>query len=106
VRVFNTAIAAKSGVFVPQAAKNKGNYYAAWRTAAPKHRKMIDAILRSDMHVITTMRSKMEYILEEGSNGKSSPRKIGLAPGQRSGTEYEFTWVIDMDLDHVAAVNK
>lgn len=89
-----------------KASQLRGNSYAAWRTVTPKHRKMIDSILRSDMHVIATMRSKMEYILEEGSNGKSSPRKIGLAPIQRSGTEYEFTWVVDMDLDHVAAVNK
>jgi hypothetical protein len=89
-----------------QAAKNRGNSYAAWRTVTPKHRKLVDTILRADLHVICTMRSKMEYTMETDSNGKTSIRKVGLAPVQRSGIEYEFTWVIDMDLDHTVSVSK
>ena len=89
-----------------QAAKNRGNSYAAWRTVTPKHRKLVDTMLQSDLHVIVTMRSKMEYAMETDSNGKTTIRKVGLAPVQRSGIEYEFTWVIDMDLDHTAFVSK
>jgi len=89
-----------------QAAKNRGNSYAAWRTVTPKHRKLVDTILQSDLHVIVTMRSKMEYAMETDSNGKTTIRKVGLAPVQRSGIEYEFQWVIDMDLDHTAFISK
>lgn len=88
------------------AARLKGNSYAAWRTVTPKHRKLVDTMLQSDMHIITTMRSKMEYVQEKGDEGRTEIRKVGLAPVQRSGMEYEFTWVIDMDIDHTAVVTK
>jgi hypothetical protein len=88
------------------AAKMRGNSYAAWRTVTPKHRKLVDTILQVNMHVITTMRSKMEYSMEKDNQGKSAIRKVGLAPVQRSGIEYEFTWVVDMDYDHNAVVSK
>ncbi|MHA1279473.1 MAG: ATP-binding protein [Candidatus Helarchaeota archaeon] len=88
------------------AARYKGNTYAAWRPVTPKHRKLIDAIRLADVHIIATMRSKMAYEQEKNSQGKSVPKKIGLAPIQRSGTEYEFTWVIDMDIEHNAVVSK
>lgn len=88
------------------AARLKGNSYAAWRTVTPKHRKLVDSMLRSNLHIIATMRSKMEYLMEKEDNGKTQIRKVGLQPVQRSGIEYEFTWVIDMDLDHNAIVSK
>lgn len=87
-------------------ARNRGNSYTAWRTVTPKHRKLVDSILRAKCHVITTMRSKMEYVMETDSNGKTSIRKVGLAPIQRAGMEYEFTWVLDMDYEHTAVVSK
>jgi len=71
-----------------------------------KHRKLVDAILGANLHIIATMRSKMEYVMDKDSNGKTQIRKVGLQPVQRSGIEYEFTWVIDMDLDHNAIVSK
>jgi len=41
---------------------------------------MVDAILGSPAHIIATMRSKMEYVQEKDANGKTTIRKIGLAP--------------------------
>jgi hypothetical protein len=88
------------------AARFKGNSFAAWRTVTPKHRKLVDTMLQSNMHIIATMRSKMEYMIEQDKQGKTQIQKVGLAPVQRSGIEYEFTWVIDMDIDHNAVVSK
>lgn len=88
------------------AARLKGNSFAAWRTVTPKHRKLVDTMLQSNMHIIATMRSKMEYMIEQDKQGKTQIQKVGLAPVQRSGIEYEFTWVIDMDTDHNAVVSK
>ncbi|MDF1515859.1 MAG: ATP-binding protein [Anaerolineae bacterium] len=88
------------------AARYKGNSYAAWRTVTPKHRKLVDSMLQSNMHIIATMRSKMEYAIEKDDRGKTQIRRVGLQPVQRAGIEYEFTWVIDMDLEHNAVVNK
>lgn len=89
------------------AARNRaGNSFAAWREVTPMHNALVDAILQSPMHIITTMRVKMEYVLEENEKGKKVPRKIGLAPVQRDGMEYEFDIVADMDMDHKLIIGK
>jgi hypothetical protein len=82
------------------------NSYTAWADVTPQHRALIDAILQSKCHVIATMRSKMEYVQEKNSDGRTVIRKVGMAPIQRQGMEYEFTIVGDMDLDHNFAVSK
>lgn len=82
------------------------NSFTAWKEVTPLHRRMVDAILGSPAHIIATMRSKMEYVQEKDANGKTTIRKIGLAPVQRAGIEYEFTLVGDMDLEHNLIVTK
>lgn len=83
-----------------------GNSFAAWREVTPEHNRLVDAILQSKAHVIITMRSKTEYVLEENDRGRKVPRKVGLAPIQRDGLEYEFTVVGEMDLDHNLVITK
>lgn len=82
------------------------NKFTAWKDVTPMHNKMIGAILRSPCHVVVTMRSKVEYILEDDGKGKQVPRKVGMAPVQRSGMEYEFDLYCSMDWDHVLRVSK
>ena len=71
-----------------------------WRKATPKHNALVDAILSAHMHIIATMRSKTEYVVEV-VNGKNKIRKMGLQPVQRDGVEYEFDVTGDLDLDNV-----
>jgi hypothetical protein len=52
------------------------------------------------------MRSKQDYILEANDKGKMSPKKVGLAPVQREGMEYEFTTVFDVAMNHEAIASK
>jgi len=84
----------------------KGNKFTAWKDVTPQHRGMVEAILSSNCHVVATMRSKMEHVLEQNSAGKMVPKKVGMAPIQRQGTEYEFDIVCDMDLAHLLTVSK
>lgn len=79
--------------------KTKGNSYTAWGEVTPRHNAFIDAILQAKMHVICTMRSKSDFVLTENDKGKQVPKKVGLAPIQRDGLEYEFTVVLDIDKD-------
>ena len=51
------------------------------------------------------MRAKTEYVIQE-VNGKQVPKKIGMAPIQRDGVEYEFDVVADMDLENNFVVSK
>lgn len=97
---------------VDAAAKRSGggNSFAGWKHGTPLQRHMVDVILGLDMHVIVTMRSKMEYVLTEyaGRDGKTrtKPEKVGMAPVQRAGVEYEFQIVGDMDFDHRITISK
>jgi hypothetical protein len=45
-------------------------------------------------------------VLEEDDKGRKVPRKIGLAPVQRDGLEYEFDVVGDIDTEHKLIVSK
>ena len=88
------------------AARPGANSYAVWREITPEHNALVEALLSSPCHVITTMRVKQEYVLEENERGKKVPRKVGLQPVQRDGMEYEFTCVMDVDIDHRATATK
>ena len=84
----------------------RGNSFAAWRQVTPWHNKLIDMILNSKCHIIATMRSKTEYIQAENERGKTEIRKVGLAPVQRDGMDYEFTTVFDLGVNHSATTSK
>jgi hypothetical protein len=87
-------------------AKSGSDSYRAWSKGTPLQQRMVDAILRHPGHVVTTMRSKTEYALVDGANGKKSVQKLGMAPVQRDGIEYEFTLMMDVDMRHIAHVTK
>lgn len=82
------------------------NSFAAWRTIAPEHNALVDAMLQSPAHIIATMRAKQEYVLETNDKGKQQPKKVGMAPVQREGMEYEFTVMLDVDMHHIASASK
>lgn len=84
-----------------------GNSFTAWKDVTPLHRRLVDAMLQSKAHVIATMRTKMEYVQEKDERtGKTVIRKVGMAPIQRQGIEYEFTIVGDMDIEHNLIISK
>lgn len=84
-----------------------GNSFTAWGEATPIQNRLIDAITRSKLHIICTMRSKQEYSLERDERtGKSTPRKVGMAPVQRADLEYEFDCFFEMDYDNTLLVQK
>lgn len=84
-----------------------GNTFNAWREVTPHHNKLVEAILQSSMHIIVTIRTKVDYEVSKGSDGKTSIKKVGLAPVQREGLDYEFTTVLDLSVDgHIATASK
>lgn len=84
-----------------------GNSFTAWGEATPIQNRLIDTITRSKLHIICTMRSKQEYSLERDERtGKSTPRKVGMAPVQRADLEYEFDCFFEMDYDNTMLVQK
>lgn len=86
------------------------NSFAAWKDATPIQNHLIDGIVSAPIHIISTMRSKQEYVLEQvdRGNGRSVtvPKKVGMAPIQRDSMEYEFDVYLDMDIENNAIVQK
>lgn len=83
------------------------NRFTLWADITPQHRRLVNAILNSSKHIVATMRSKQAYEMEkDASTGKSSVKKLGLAPVQREGMEYEFTVFFDVDSNHHAKASK
>lgn len=88
------------------AARFRGNSWSAWNEITPRHRALLDAILRSPAHMIVTMRSKTETAQTE-ENGKKRVVKLGMKAEQRDGFEYEMTTVLDLTHDqHLAVASK
>lgn len=52
------------------------------------------------------MRTKTEYVIETVPGKGQVPRKIGMAPIQRDGVEYEFDVIGDLSIDHEMVVSK
>jgi len=85
----------------------KGNTHAAWQVGTPIQQRMVDALLGFEGHLIATMRAKTEWVMEPDERGRVTPRKVGLAPQQRSDIEFEFTMMMEIEASsHRASVSK
>jgi hypothetical protein len=82
-----------------------GNSFIAWAKVTPRHNAFIQAMLHSPCHVITTVRSKQEYVLSD-KNGKQVPEKVGMKGIQKDGYEYDSTLAFELTLNHSAQVSK
>ncbi|PYD05908.1 ATP-binding protein [Pseudomonas syringae] len=80
--------------------KYKGNTWSAWNETTPRHRRLVDRILTSPLHIICTMRSKTETVQGEGKK----IIKLGMKSEQRDGSDYEFTVVLDLVHDGNVAI--
>lgn len=88
------------------AANPKGNKFTSgWSHVTPLQTRMIEEILAYPGHVIVTMRTKTEYVLED-RGGKQVPKKVGMAPIQRDGVDYELDVVAEMDLNGHVSITK
>ncbi len=87
-----------------------GSKFDGWKNVRPLERKLIDAMIGSKCHLIATMRSKTEYILEEytAKDGKvkTAPKKIGTSPIQSGNIEFEFDVAGEMDWNHILTISK
>lgn len=90
------------------AARSKtGNTFSAWREVTPEQTRLVDAMIQCKCHLIVTMRSKMEYVLDKDERtGKTVPRKVGMAAIQRDGIEYEFDIVGEMTSENKLIITK
>ena len=82
-----------------------GNSFANWSKVTPRQKSFVNKMMQSDAHIIATMRTKQDYVLNN-KDGKFVPEKVGLKAIQRDGVDYEFTLVFDIDIKHFAQASK
>lgn len=79
------------------------NDFVAWDEAKKPNKNLINYMKRSSIHVIVTMRTKVEYEMVPGVNwqGKaiSKPQRVGMKPIQVDGLPYHLDSIIDLNRD-------
>jgi len=84
-----------------------GGRFQDWASVKPRHQKFIDRILGSKCHIITTVRRKIDYSLDVGSNGKSKVVKHGTKEITSEGFEYELSVNFELiNENHLCKVSK
>lgn len=83
-----------------------GNSFTNWASITKEQELFKAKLVHCDTHLICTMRSKQEHVIEMNEKGRSAPKKVGMAPIQRDGMEYEFTTVFDCAMDHTYHASK
>jgi len=84
-----------------------GGRFNDWARVTPRHNSFIDAIIQSTCHVVTTSRRKVDYSLDQDSNGKTKVMKLGTKEITREGFEYELTLNLELLNDkHLVSASK
>ena len=86
--------------------KYRGNTWSAWSEGTPKQRQLVDDLLSFDGHLIATMRTKTEWAIGKSGSGKTTITRVGLAPQQGKGIEYEFDLLMEISPEHAVNVIK
>ncbi len=68
-----------------------GGRFQDWCKVTPEHFRFIEAIQKSTCHIISTVRRRIEYVLDTDARGKLMVKKLGTKEETRNGFEYELT---------------
>lgn len=83
-----------------------GGWTKGGKSVSPLMQRLVDAILSYPGHVIATMRAKVEHAIEKDANGKVTVKKLGMSAQVREGTEYEFSFTLDLSHEGMVHVSK
>jgi hypothetical protein len=92
---------------VTDRSRSKSSFSEGWKTMTPVHNRLIQRMLGSSAHILFTLRAKVDWVVQENERGKKEPVKVGLAPIQREGVDYEPDLFFDMTVpDNALIVSK
>lgn len=84
-----------------------GGDFRHWKNVTPRHNRFIEAIRHANIHIISTVRSKVAYIMAEKANSnKLGVQKVGTKAITRDGFEYENTIVFTLNEKNIMTVTK
>jgi hypothetical protein len=83
-----------------------GGKFQDWAKGSPMWQRLLDKVLQTDAHFISTTRKKQAYEIVE-ANGKKTVEKKGMEDQVRDGYEYEMTIALEIISDkHLAKASK
>jgi hypothetical protein len=100
-----THLWSETGGILDSHSKMAGNSFTNWSKLTPRFNGFIQKVLESSCHIISTIRSKQDYVLTD-KNGKMVPEKVGLKGQMREGYDFEMTIVFDLSISHHASASK
>jgi hypothetical protein len=84
-----------------------GGRFQDWSKVSPRHQAFIDKILNAKVHVITTVRRKVDYSIDTNNMGRAKVIKHGTKEITREGFEYELTVNFELVNDkHLVSASK
>jgi len=92
--------------FVDKVNRRSKDQMTGWKHFRPHERAVVDRFIASPCHVLVTMRTKTDYQEQVDDKGQKRRVKIGMAPVQRDGLEYEFDLVCSMDDENNLVIDK
>lgn len=94
------------GGIVETHGKMSGNSFQNWGKLSSETNDLIKTLTRNNVHILATLRTKTEYVVEPNAEGKAAPRKVGTKPVQKDEMEYEFMLNFNIGIDHIAETSK
>jgi hypothetical protein len=83
-----------------------GNSFQNWGKLAKESYNLIKTLTRNDVHIISTLRTKQKYVMEQTVEGKMQPVKLGMEAVQKDDMEFEFMLNLKIDMNHMAKASK
>lgn len=80
------------------------NEFTRWKEPKKRHRKFVQDLLRSRMHVAACFRAKEKFSLQKNEHGKLTPVSRGIQVQQDESVPYEFMIQVQMLGDGFASV--
>ncbi len=83
-----------------------GGWVKAGKVVTPMIARLVSDILSYPGHVIATMRSTSDVVIDQDEKGRNVPKKVGMKTVARDGTDYEFTVMLDVTKEGGLTVSK
>jgi AAA domain len=92
---------------VTERSRSKSSFSEGWKQMTPVQNRLVQRILSSQAHILLTLRAKVDWVVGDNEHGKKAPTRVGMAPIQRDGFEYEPDLIFDLAVpDNRATVAK
>lgn len=91
---------------ITKRSRSKNSFSEGWGEMTPVQNRLIQHLLSVGCHIIWTMRSKTHYDVGKSDGGKATVTKVGMAPVQREGVDYEPDVSFEMEPGGVLYVGK